>query len=149
MELERAMTYRCVTGNPIEIHDGITGRQVWEVVEATLEGDGISATLAATGSDWMAVGDDGYWRPDVRVILETDDGAMIGLGYTGLVEQTDAFVAAAEADEPTAWQDQYMRMALRFATSDARYAELTRSLFVAQGRILGTGRVEYAVYRIT
>jgi hypothetical protein len=74
---------------------------------------------------------------------------MIGLGYTGLVEQTDAFVAAAEADEPTAWEDQYMRMALRFATSDARYAELTRSLFVAQGRILGTGRVEYAVYRIT
>ncbi len=37
----------------------------------------IKASLAATGIDWMGVGDDGYWRPDVRTQFVTDDGAVI------------------------------------------------------------------------
>jgi hypothetical protein len=32
---------------------------------------------------------------------------------------------------------------------DARYIRLNKSLFVAAGRLPGTGRVEYAVYRVT
>jgi hypothetical protein len=97
----------------------------------------------------MTESPDGFWRPDVRVAFRTDDGAALTLHYTGLVEQTDAFVAAATEDRETGWDDQYMRMVLDFRTGDERYAWLTRSLFIAQGRILGTGRVEYAVYRVT
>jgi hypothetical protein len=66
-----------------------------------------------------------------------------------LVEQTEAFVTAAAEDRETGWDDQYMRMVLDFETGDERYRWLTQSLFVAEGRILGTGRVEYAVYRVT
>jgi hypothetical protein len=40
-------------------------------------------------------------------------------------------------------------MALTFSTEAERYAWLTQSLFVARGRILGTGRVEYEVFRVT
>jgi hypothetical protein len=149
MELERVMTYRCVTRGPLDVRHGGVSRRVWEVAEASLEGPNIRASLAAPGSDWMLVGDDGYWRPDVRVALRTDDGAGVGLTYRGLVEQSDAFIAAAEADRETAWDDQYMRMALTFSTEAERYAWLTQSLFVARGRILGTGRVEYEVFRVT
>jgi hypothetical protein len=46
------------------------------------------------------------------VQLQTDDGETILLAYTGLVEATDAFVAATEADEATDWDDQYMRMVM-------------------------------------
>lgn len=42
-----------------------------------------------------------------------------------------------------------MRMTLRFSTAAQRYAWFTRSLFLARGRILGTGRVEYEVFRVT
>lgn len=68
---------------------------------------------------------------------------------TGLVEQTDAFAAAASEDRETAWTDQYMRLTIQFDTGAPRYRWLTTSLFVAAGRLLGAGHVEYAVYRIT
>ena len=42
-----------------------------------------------------------------------------------------------------------MRLALCFDTGAARYRWLTTSLFVAKGRLLGTGSIEYAVYRVT
>jgi hypothetical protein len=145
------MTYRCLTRGPLAVGGVAPGgsRQIWEVAEATLEGERIHATLAAPGSDWMAVSQDGFWRPNVRVAFETEDGAAILLHYTGLVEQTEAFIAAAEEDRETDWDDQYMRMVLTFETSDERYAWLNESLFVARGRILGTGRVEYEVHRVT
>ena len=58
----------------------------------------ISAALATTGMDWMGVSDDGFWRPDVRAQFFTDDGAVVLMHYTGLVEQTERFSKAAEAD---------------------------------------------------
>ncbi len=38
---------------------------------------------------------------------------------------------------------------ISFDTGDPRYAWLNTSLFVAAGRLEGTGRIEYAVFRIT
>jgi hypothetical protein len=49
----------------------------------------------------------------------------------------------------TDWSDQYFRTAPRFETGDERYKWLTTSLFVAEGRLKGGGRVDYRVYRIT
>jgi hypothetical protein len=64
------------------------------------------------------------------------------------VERSDAFVRAAEANQTTDYGDQYMRLAITFDTSASRYARLTPHLFVAAGRFLGTGRIEYAVHRV-
>ena len=75
----------------------------------------------ADGSDWMRVADDGFWRPDVRVPFQTDDGETILMHYTGLVQQTDIFKQAAEANKPTEWSDQYMRLTMRFDAGAERY----------------------------
>jgi Protein of unknown function (DUF3237) len=149
--LEQEMTYRVRVTGPLETTTGApTGeRQYWQVDEATLSGDRIEARLAMPGGDWMLVGPDGYWRPDVRVQLVTADDAVVLLHYTGLVEQTDRFVAAAAAGRETGWDDQYMRMALRFETGAERYAWLVRNLFVAAGRLVGPGEIEYRVFRLT
>jgi Protein of unknown function (DUF3237) len=102
-------------------------RQYWIVSEAELEGERIRATLAAPGSDWMWVSDDGFWRPDVRAPFKTHDGATVLMHYTGLVEQTPVFKAAAEADRPTSWDDQYMRLMIRFDTGASAYRWLNTS----------------------
>jgi hypothetical protein len=145
------MTYLVRTSNALNpTTDSPWGaRQYWQVSEATLDGPGINATLAATGVDWMGVSADGFWRPDVRAQFLTDDGAVVLMHYTGLVEQSARFAEAAEADQPTEWADQYMRLSIRFETGAARYAWLNTTLFVARGRLLGTGRIEYEVYRLT
>ena len=150
-ELEFAMTYVVRTSNPLDpTTDSPHGaRQYWQVSEARLEGPAITAGLAATGVDWMGVGADGFWRPDVRAQFLTDDGAVLLMHYTGLVQQTTRFAEAAEADEPTEWADQYMRLSIRFETGAPRYAWLNSSLFVARGRLLGTGHIEYQVFRVT
>jgi hypothetical protein len=85
----------------------------------------------------------------VRTQFRTDDGALVLMRYTGLVEHTPAFEAAAAEDRETRFSDQYIRLTITFDTGDERYRWLTGSLFVAAGRLLGTGRLEYAVYRVT
>jgi hypothetical protein len=150
IRLEPAFLYRVTTTDPLPATEGSPAgpRIHWQVSAAELDGPEIKARLAGTGGDWMAVGPDGFWRPDVRAQFLTDDGAVVLMHYTGLVEQTNAFKAAAEADRPTDWEDQYLRVAIRFETGAERYRWLNQRLFVAAGRLLGTGRIEYQVYRV-
>lgn len=151
MELLPAFTYHVRTSGPLKTTRGAPDgeRNYWIVSDAHLDGPNIKAKLAAPGSDWMRVSDDGFWRPDVRAPFVTDDGETILMHYTGLVQQTDAFIKAAEADKPTRWEDQYMRLVFRFEAGAERYKWLNQSLFVAKGRLVGTGQIEYAVMRVT
>ena len=150
MTLERVMTYRVkttgsqgpLTGSPLGEH------QYWTVSEAELEGPEIHARLAAPGMDWLRIGTDGFWRPNVRALFETDDQQLIWLHYTGLVQQTEAFRAAAGANRATEWGDQYMRLTLQFDTGAEKYRWLNTRLFVAAGRLLGTGHIEYSVHQV-
>jgi hypothetical protein len=150
LELEFAMTYVVRTSNPLDptTNSPWGAKQYWQVSEATLDGPRIKARLAATGLDWMGVSDDGFWRPDVRAQFLTEDDAIVLMAYTGLVQQTSRFAEAAEADEPTEWNDQYMRLSIRFETAAPSYAWLNTSLFVARGRLLGTGHIEYQIFRV-
>jgi hypothetical protein len=151
MELIQEFIYRVRTTGPLKSTRGSPDgeRDYWIVSEAEIEGPRIKARIAAPGSDWMRVSDDGFWRPDVRVPFQTNDGETVLMHYTGLVQQTDTFKHAAEANQPTEWRDQYMRLTMRFDTGAEQYRWLNTSLFVAKGRLLGTGNIEYAVYRIT
>jgi hypothetical protein len=150
ISLEAEFIYRVRTSGPLPSTKGSPygERQYWTVSEATLEGPRIRAMLAAPGSDWMRADADGFWRPDVRAPFRTEDGETVLLHYTGLVEPTAAFKAAAEADRQTQWSDQYMRLTLRFDTGAERYRWLNTSLFIARGRLLGRGHIEYDVYRV-
>jgi hypothetical protein len=151
VELVDEFIYRVKTTGPLKTTKGSPAgeRNYWIVSEASLEGPRISARLAAPGSDWMWVSDDGFWRPDVRAPFETDDGEIILMHYLGLVQQTEAFKKAASSNQPTNWEDQYMRLMMCFDAGAERYRWLNTSLFVAKGRLLGTGHIEYAVARIT
>ena len=71
----------------------------------------------------------------------TDDAAVILMHYTGLVQQTERFAAAADADQPTDWADRYMRLAVRFETGAQQYLWLNTNLYIAKGRLLGTGHI--------
>jgi len=107
VELVPEMIYRVRTTEPLSPTDGspFGPRQYWQVSEASLDGDRIHARLASTGIDWMSMGPDGLYRPDVRPAFVTDDDAAVLMHYTGLVEPLPAFQAAAAEDRETGWDD--------------------------------------------
>jgi hypothetical protein len=148
--LQHEMTYQLKVTGPLNATEGspVGAREYWKMTEGTLTGERIKAKIAMPGGDWMVVSPDRFGRPDVRVQLVTDDGAVVLLHYTGLVERTDAFKSAAEKGTQTDWADQYMRMAMRFDTGVEKYAWLNESLFLAEGRLAGPKQIEYRIYRV-
>lgn len=91
------------------------------MAEAWLEGPRIKARSTMPGGDWMRVGADGLWRPDVRVQFTTDDGVTVLLHYSGLVKPNARFEQAATDGAATRFEDQYLRQVMRFDTGDRRY----------------------------
>jgi Protein of unknown function (DUF3237) len=126
-----------------------SGRLCWQIAEATLTGPRIEAALALPGTDWIHVDDEGIRRPDQRAQFLTADGTLILLHYdTGLIRGDQNFLDALAHGRETAFADQYMCMAPRFEVSGDGYGWLTRSLFVARGRLTGPRRIEYSIHRV-
>jgi hypothetical protein len=150
--LERVLTYRFSIRGPLPARTEGSPRgtrQYWEMTRGSMSGSGVNATLAMPGGDWFLASDDGFGRPDVRVQLITDDGELILLHYTGLVELTDSLTNAAENDLATRWDDQYMRFVFSFEAGAEPYQWLNQSLFVGRGRLVGANELEYEIYRVT
>lgn len=105
------------------------------VMSGTFEGPKMRGrVLPVAGGDWVSVRDDGSMRLDVRLVLETDDGALIYMTYGG--------VGIAEADGSLT-----LRTAPVFETAAEKYSWLNRLQAVALGGV-GPGTVSYDVYRI-
>ena len=94
------------------------------------------------------VGPDGFGRLDVRGQLQTDDGAVLYLSYTGLLDRNAKVQAATASGGETRYDDQYFRTRPRIESGDPRYAWVNTTMFVARGRIV-PGGVEYEAYRVT
>jgi hypothetical protein len=150
LTLAHELTMRVVLAQPPQfVGAGPLGvRVVGGVATGTVSGPRINGTIVGPGADWMLVGPDGFGRVDVRLQIETDDGAVVFLRYEGLIELNAASsTALIDAAAETAWDDQYFRTTPRFETGDDRYAWLNRTAFVARGRVTRDG-LEYEVFRV-
>ena len=61
-------------------------RRVGVITGGRFEGERLRGTLfPGGGSDWQSIRPgDGAWMINVRIVLKTDDGAIIGMPYTGI-----------------------------------------------------------------
>jgi hypothetical protein len=108
-------------------------RLVGEIRGARWEGERFRAKMVgAAAADWAVQGEDDLLSVDVRMTLETDDGALLYLHYDGLLD--------GRADPP-------VRSAMRFETADARYAWMARTVFIAAGTWDGV-QVRYEVFEV-
>jgi Protein of unknown function (DUF3237) len=85
----------------------------------------------------------------VRATLLTHDGANIYVQYYGVIEYTDAALAAVSGKRSSDYDEHYFRTALRLETGDERYAWVNQTLFVGEGRVHPGPIVEYRVHRVT
>jgi len=122
-------------------------RRIVVVKGGAFAGPTLHGHVLPGGGDWLLGRSDGSRRLDVRITLETDDGALIYAYYGGILHAPpDIFqrLAAGEAVEESAY---YFRTAPLFETASPRYAWLNRILAIGYGRRTGT-QVAYSVYAI-
>jgi len=98
---------------------------IFPVVGGSFEGDRLRGKVLAGGGDWVSVRGDGTFTLDLRVTLETDDGALIHMTFTGVRDDAN----------------HYFRTAPRFETAEPKYAFLNRLLAVGIGEIRSEGPV--------
>jgi hypothetical protein len=90
---------------------------------------------------------DSAWMINVRTLLETDDGALIGMTYTGLRHGPKDVIEAIARGERVSPLAYYMRVSVVFETAAEKYAWLNRAVSVAHGHRLPTGAI-YNVFEI-
>ena len=135
-KLVHAFTYHAIIGTPHEVGVGPFGhRKYYEMTSGTLDGPRLKGRLVGSGGDWMLVGPDGFMRMDIRVQIETEDGAIICAHYFGPAEANQKLSQAFAASTPTDFADQSIRSHWLLETGDERYAWVNQSVFVGEGRL--------------
>ena len=87
-----------------------------------------SEGIPPRGGDWVLKRPDGVLELDLRITLETDDGALIHMTFEGI--RDDGAKGAP-----------YFRTLPRFETADTKYSFLNRLLAVGAGEIGAGGPV--------
>lgn len=132
---------------PLPIGEGPIGtRMYYDVTGGEFTGDRLRGKILG-GGEWALMGPDGYLRLDVRLQIETHDGALLYLQYVGLLDVNETVQNALANGGETDFSDQYFYTNPRFETGDERYAWLNKTFFVGQGRIAPDLGVEYQLYR--
>src|SRR5262245_16931184 len=86
-----------------------------------------------SGEDWTLLRSDGVLELDLRLTLETHDGALIGMTSFGLRQGPPEVLAALGRGESVDPSKYYFRTAPRFETSAPQYAFLNRLVAIASG----------------
>src|SRR5213595_1174150 len=119
-------------------------RAIAPITSGTFEGLRLRGRVLPGGGDWTLLRPDGVLELDLRITLETDDGALIYMTFQGLRHgPTDAIAALGRGEvvDPARY---YFRTLPRFETSAERYAFLNRIITVGSGE----ARPDGAIHRI-
>jgi hypothetical protein len=114
------MTVRLATAATQEVGATPHGTlSIFPVTGGSFEGDRLRGRVLAGGGDWVTAKPDGTLEVDLRATLETDDGALIHMTFTGV--RDDAH--------------HYFRTVPLFETAAPKYAFLNRLVAIGIGEV--------------
>ena len=111
-------------------------RMTAEITSATVSGRMNGGLARGASADWFTLTPGGLILPDVRLAIQTGDGAVVLIRYTGRLlfapgQESVAFIAPV------------------FETGDARYQWLNRIQAVGKGIMpADLSRIDYEVYEL-
>jgi hypothetical protein len=111
------------------------------------EGPRLKGEVLAGGMDMKTLRSDGAMNPDVRLVLKTDDGALIFMHYRGVRHGSPQVMARIARGELVPPSEYYLRSTPSFETAASKYDWLNRIVAVGVGRRL-PDRGEYDVFQI-
>ena len=116
-------------------------RVIAAIAGGTFEGPRLRGKVLPGGGDWTLLRPDGVLELDLRITLETDDGALIGMSSFGLRHGPAEVLAALSRGEPVDPSEYYFRTTPRFETSAPQYAFLNRLIAIASGDRRASGPI--------
>jgi Protein of unknown function (DUF3237) len=147
MKVVQECSFKAMLKPPVPIGAGPIGmRMYYDVIGGEVLGERLRGKVLG-GGEWALIGPDGFLRIDVRLQIETHDGACLYIQYTGLLGLNEAVQRALETGSGTDYGDQYFFTNPRMETGDPRYAWVNTTFFVGEGRVLPGLGVEYRVWR--
>lgn len=128
----------------------LTGTRIIIPVEGgSIQGEKINGKVL-TGSDWgLNVGSTTF-KMDCRTTIETDDGALIYITYSGYFHaeaEKFAFLSEGRTHE-LAPSDYYLRSVPIFETSFPKYSWLNHTVSIGIGYFPAAGKIVYRIYAI-
>src|SRR5262249_46523723 len=108
-------------------------RVIAPIAGGSFEGPRLRGRVLPGGGDWTLLRSDGVLELDLRITLETDDGALIYMTSFGLRHGPPEILAALARGESVDPSRYYFRTAPRFETSAPQYAFLNRLIAVSSG----------------
>src|ERR1700745_3757116 len=106
-------------------------RVIAAIASGTFEGPRLRGKVLPGGADWTLLRTDGVLELDLRITLETDDGALIymtSLGFRHGPPEVLAALARGESVDPSRY---YFRTAPRFETGATQYGFLNRLIAIS------------------
>jgi hypothetical protein len=98
---------------------------IFPVTGGSFEGERLRGQVLAGGGDWVTAHQDGTFTLDLRVTLQTDDGELIHMTFTGVRDDAN----------------HYFRTAPRFETASPKYAFLNHLLAVGSAELRAEGPI--------
>src|SRR5437763_15748181 len=111
------------------------------ITSGHFEGPRLRGKVLPGGGDWTLLRSDGVLELDLRITLETDDGALINMSSFGFRHGPADVLAALARGESVDPSKYYFRTAPRFETSAPSYAYLNRVIAIASGDRRATGPI--------
>ena len=136
-----------VTGSVLLGASPLGNRRLDRLDKGHFKGPRVNALILTGGMDLLLGGADGALRPDVRIVLQLDDGDALLIQYRGVRHgPPDVMqrIANGELVPPSAY---YLRTSMLFETASKKYDWLNRIVGVGVGR-REPGGVVYAVHEV-
>jgi hypothetical protein len=142
------MTMKVVVVSPQRIGAVPHGTRVTApIASGQFDGPRLRGKVLPGGGDWTLLRADGVLELDLRITLETDDGALIHMASFGLRHGPPEVMAALARNESVDPSTYYFRTTPRFETSHPKYVFLNRLVAVSSGDRRATGPI-YTIHEI-
>ena len=134
---------------PLQVVGATPGpfRRIGVVPGGAFEGERLAGTVLEGGADWQDARRDGSITLDVRLVLKTTDGALIGMTYRGLRHGPSDVLARLDRGEAVDPSEYYFRTACLFETAAEPYAWLNGVIAIGVGHRFPGGPV-YSVFEV-
>ncbi len=131
-----------VVGSPPDSY-----RRIGVIPGGSFEGDRLSGKVLDGGSDWQTIRPDGAVNLNVRLVLRTNDDALILMTYQGVRYGPPDVIARIDRGEVVDPESYYFRINPLFQTSAPHYDWINHVVGIGIGHRLADGPI-YSIFEL-